>query len=221
MKTIVYRNFGIDYAFVPMGGPMGDTAVHSGGGMVLDLSNLSILVVDDSRSMRKILRAVLEGFGISEIIEADSPAAGLDQLERIQPDLIITDWVMKDASGIDLVKQLRAHNNPSISMIPVIMLTSYSEKSRVVAGIYSGIHDFVTKPIVPKLLYSRIVDIINNPRPFVRGGGFFGPEPRSAKFFDVVETERKENPNAFSDVDKSQVAGFEHADDEPNDAVYL
>lgn len=163
----------------------------------LDLGDLRILIIDDSRTMRRILRQVLDGFGILNVTEAESAEVAFGCLGDPRPDIIITDWVMEGASGIEFVKRLRADENQLISTIPVIMLTSYSERSRVVAGIYSGIHDFVTKPLVPRQLYARIVDIIERPRPFLKGPGFFGPEPRSEGFFDLVEAERAAKPYVF------------------------
>jgi DNA-binding response OmpR family regulator len=68
--------------------------------------------------------------------------------------------------------------------MPIIMVTAFSERSNVEAAISAGIDEFLVKPVSPQMLFKRIVWLIENPRPYLRFGSYFGPDRR-----------RQESPN--------------------------
>jgi len=146
----------------------------------LDLAALTFLVVDDSAYMRAILRTMLQGFGARRIVEAEDGAAGLEAMERSNPDILILDWVMPILDGAEMVRMIRQPKNP-FAYIPIIMVTGHTERSRIMEARRLGIHELLCKPISAKLLYQRIANVVLNPRDFVKSANYFGPAPREMR----------------------------------------
>jgi two-component system, chemotaxis family, chemotaxis protein CheY len=144
----------------------------------IDFNRLRFLVVDDNTHMRRILRTLLHGFAAREVYEAEDGASGLEAFSHYSPDIVITDWVMPTLDGLELTRMIRqpdAHNN---AFAAIIMLTGHSEKARVMAARDAGVTEFLAKPISAKGLYQRIVNVVANPRPFIRTKTYFGPDRR-------------------------------------------
>ncbi|MEM1285223.1 MAG: response regulator [Pseudomonadota bacterium] len=135
------------------------------------------MVVDDSAYMRRIVSAMLRGFGARRIHEAEDGADALEKIEIQPPDLLILDWVMPVLDGAELVKLIR---NPDhmCAYIPIIMLSGHTERSRVLSASKIGVNHFLSKPVSAKSLYLRMADCILHPRKFIRTEDYFGPEPR-------------------------------------------
>ena len=147
--------------------------------MHLDCSLLDIMVVDDSVHMRRIVTAMLRGFGARRIHEAEDGAEALEKIDMQPPDLIVTDWVMPVLDGAEMVKLIR---NPSsvCAYTPIIMLSGHTERSRVLAASKLGVNHFLSKPVSANALYVRMADCILHPRKFVQTDDYFGPEPRES-----------------------------------------
>ncbi len=144
----------------------------------IDFNRLRFLVIDDNAHMRRILRTLLNGFGSREVYEAEDGPSGLEAFTQYSPEIVITDWVMPGLDGLELTRMMRqpdAHGNAYVS---IIMLTGHSEKARVVAARDAGITEFLAKPISAKGLYQRIINVVANPRPFIRTKTYFGPDRR-------------------------------------------
>lgn len=145
--------------------------------MYVDCAPLEIMVVDDSAYMRRIVAAMLRGFGARRIHEAEDGAEALEKIEMQPPDLIIVDWVMPVLDGAELVRLIRQPDFVC-AYAPIIMLSGHTERSRVLAGSKLGVNHFLSKPLAARALYKRIADCILYPRRFVRTDDYFGPEPR-------------------------------------------
>ncbi len=141
-------------------------------------NRLSFLVVDDNTHMRRIVRTILASFGSREIYEAEDGAEGLEAVDSYSPDIVITDWVMPVLDGAEMVRMIRNPDGGPNAFVPIIMLTAYSEKRRVLEARDLGVNEFMCKPISAKSLYHRIQSIITNPRPFLRTKTYFGPDRR-------------------------------------------
>jgi len=146
----------------------------------LDLGSLTFLVVEDSAYMRTILRTMLQGFGARRIVEAEDGASGLEAMERANPDIVICDWVMPILDGADMVRMIRNPANP-FAYVPIIMVTGHTERSRIMEARRLGIHEMLCKPISAKALYQRVINVILNPRDFVKTPTYFGPAPREIR----------------------------------------
>ncbi|MGB0670826.1 MAG: response regulator [Rhodospirillales bacterium] len=141
-----------------------------------DISNLKILVVDDSEHMRKIVCAILHAFHVQRIREATDGADALKIANVFQPDLIIADWQMDPLDGIEMTRMLRRDQSFFNPFVPVIMLSGHTELKRVAEARDAGVTEFCAKPISARTLYARIVTCIENPRDFIRAAGYVGPD---------------------------------------------
>uniref|UniRef100_UPI003BAA7AD4 response regulator n=1 Tax=Stappia sp. TaxID=1870903 RepID=UPI003BAA7AD4 len=143
----------------------------------LNLSNLRVLVVEDNLHMRRILRRMLSGFGVTLIHEAEDGAEALEQVARQDPDLIITDWLMPIVDGAELTRRIRSGNSPGC-FVPIIAVTAHTQKRRVVEARDCGVTEILCKPVSAKALYLRIANCVLNQRDFIRSKTFFGPDRR-------------------------------------------
>jgi two-component system, chemotaxis family, chemotaxis protein CheY len=141
----------------------------------IDFNRLCFLVIDDNAHMRRILRTLLHGFGAREVYEAEDGAAGLEAFTHYIPDIVITDWAMPIFDGLELMQMIRQPGANANSYVAIIMLTGHSEKKRVTAARDAGVTEFLCKPISAKGLYQRIINMVANPRPFIKTKTYFGP----------------------------------------------
>ena len=167
------------------------------GSMVrIDFNRLRFLVIDDNAHMRRILRTLLHGFGAREVYEAEDGAAGLESFTHYVPDIVITDWAMPIFDGLELTQMIRQPGANSNPYVAIIMLTGHSEKKRVTAARDAGITEFLAKPISAKGLYQRIVNVVANPRPFIKTKTYFGPDRRRNVNPNYAGAERRKGGKA-------------------------
>jgi two-component system, chemotaxis family, chemotaxis protein CheY len=162
----------------------------------IDFNRLRFLVIEDNAHMRRILRTLLYGFGSREVYEAEDGAAGLEAFVHYVPDIVITDWAMPIFDGLELTQMIRqpdANSNPHVA---IIMLTGRSDKTRVMSARDAGVTEFLAKPISAKGLYQRIVNVVANPRPFVKTSTYFGPDRRRVVNPNYAGPERRKGGKA-------------------------
>lgn len=146
-----------------------------------DFESLKVLVVDDSRPMRSLIKSFLSGFGVRELYEASDATEAFERVLDLEPDIVITDWRMPPTDGIHLVERIRTDPDSPNPYLPVIMLTGFTELHRVKQARDAGVTAFLAKPISAAALYRRLCTVIDDQRPFVRVGNFFGPDRRAKK----------------------------------------
>jgi two-component system chemotaxis response regulator CheY len=146
--------------------------------MAADFSRVKILIVDDNGYMLTILRTILHGFGIKQIYESRDPADAFDLVRSDSVDIIITDYQMDILDGLDFVRLVRTADDSPNPLVPIIMLSAYSERSKVMAARDAGVTEFCCKPITARETFAKIASVINEPRPFIRTKGYFGPDRR-------------------------------------------
>ena len=112
-----------------------------------------VLVVDDSRSQRRIVSAFLKRWGFS-VREADCADAALELCRTAPPDLVLSDWMMPGMSGPEFCREFRGLTRDTYGYF--ILLTSKSEKNDIAHGLDAGADDFLTKPINAAELRARI-----------------------------------------------------------------
>lgn len=127
--------------------------------------------------MRRLLRSMLNGFGVRDVAEADNGADALQLVKQRNFDIILTDWEMPIIDGLELTRLVRDESNES-PYVPVIMLTAYGERQKVMAARDMGVTEYLVKPVSAKQLFLRIQECIANPRTFVRTKTYFGPDRR-------------------------------------------
>ena len=113
-----------------------------------------VLFIEDDDAIRLALRLALEDEGY-EVVEAHDGASGLVQFGQCQPDVVLLDLRLPDLSGFEVCKAMR-----SSSTVPIIMVTAQTEAADMVAGLEAGADDYITKPVVPKVLSARIAAVL-------------------------------------------------------------
>lgn len=156
-----------------------------------DFQNLRVLICDDSRQMRSLLKTFLNGFGIKNIEEAVDADVAFKGMEQFDPDLVITDWNMPPTSGLDFIERIRMGDDSPNPYVPIIMLTGYTELHRVKQARDAGISAFLAKPLSAQSLYKRLVAVVDDNRPFIRNGKYFGPDRRTVRTSDFMGGERR------------------------------
>ncbi|MEW6595787.1 MAG: response regulator [Thermodesulfobacteriota bacterium] len=117
-------------------------------------SNLKILVVDDSKVMRHIIRNHLTALGFTDIREAASGRQALGLLAKGSFDLILSDWVMPGMHGIELLRQVRG--NEATRHIPFVMVTAEAQPHLIFEAIQAKVSDYVVKPFTREVLQRSI-----------------------------------------------------------------
>lgn len=115
-------------------------------------SRMKILLVDDSKTMRNIQKAVLTQLGHTDVQEACDGQDAMSKVGAYKPDLMLVDWNMPIMDGLTFVKTFRQTNKTT----PIIMVTTEAEKARVIEAIKAGVNNYVVKPFTPDLLSQRI-----------------------------------------------------------------
>jgi two-component system chemotaxis response regulator CheY len=113
---------------------------------------MKILLVDDSGTMRRIQANILQSLGFNDIVQANDGTDGLKMYQMTAPALVITDWNMREMSGLDLVKAIRETDKAT----PIIMVTTEAEKTRVVEAVQAGVSDYLIKPFKPEQLEAKV-----------------------------------------------------------------
>lgn len=160
------------------------------------LNDIHVLVVDDNKQMRFLVRCLLRAGGISKVIEAETGAQALDIMRRRPVDLIIVDWKMAPVDGLAFTQMVRRKGDSPNPYIPILMLTAHTEISRVAAARDAGVSGFVKKPISARLLFDRISNVLTDTRMFVRTEGFFGPDRRFGQDPHYAGPMRRESDSA-------------------------
>ncbi len=146
--------------------------------MPYEFENITVLVVEDNQPMLDVTKSLLLTFGVGQVIGAKNGEHGFEKYCEYNPDLIIADWMMKPVDGISFTRQVRNAPQSPNQFVPIILMTGFSEKRRVIQARDAGVTEFLVKPFSARDLYRRIAQVIERPRQFVRSGDFFGPDRR-------------------------------------------
>jgi two-component system chemotaxis response regulator CheY len=143
------------------------------------IAALKVLIVDDEHTMRKVTRSLLQASCVKTIYEANDGRGGLEAICTLAPDVVILDWEMPSPNGVEFVRQVRSPGKFPFPDVPIIMLTAFAERSRVVEAVRFGVNEFLLKPVSSKALFVRLVSILSKPRRMVKKGDYYVPEPRN------------------------------------------
>lgn len=146
-----------------------------------DLSRLNVLAVDDNAHMLQIVRVLLRGFSIGRIRDTRDVAEALDIIKRETVDIVITDYQMDILDGIEFTRMVRTAKDSRNRYVPIIMLTAYTERSRIFAARDAGVTEICAKPVTAHQLWMKIGATINHPRTFVTNKVYFGPDRRTSE----------------------------------------
>ena len=111
-----------------------------------------ILVVDDSRTSRKILKGLLEENGHEVIAEAVNGDDGYLKYKELQPDIVTMDIVMPGMDGLEAAKAIRALDRPDAKTIPIFAMTANAFREDVTRSLDAGMNEHLTKPLEPEVV---------------------------------------------------------------------
>ena len=115
---------------------------------------MKVLVLDDSKAMRTILKKILESVG-AIVEEAGNGQEGLKKLELgIQPDIVLVDWNMPGMSGLEFVYAVRA--NPQYRQLQLMMVTAETERSQMGKALAEGANEYVMKPFTKEVILGKL-----------------------------------------------------------------
>lgn len=120
--------------------------------------NIRVLIVDDYKTMLRIIRNLLNQIGFKEVDEAADGTQALEKFNSGNYGLIISDWNMEPMSGYDFLKAVRAgaHNNK----VPFIMVTAESKTENVIKAKQAGVSNYIVKPFNAETLKAKIESVL-------------------------------------------------------------
>ncbi|MFA5679124.1 MAG: chemotaxis response regulator CheY [Pseudomonas sp.] len=116
--------------------------------------NMSILVVDDFPTMRRIVRTLLKELGFANVDEAEDGNDALSKLRNGGFELVISDWNMPNLDGLEMLRQIRIEDG--LKHLPVLMVTAEAKKENIIAAAQAGANGYVVKPFTAATLEEKL-----------------------------------------------------------------
>jgi two-component system, chemotaxis family, chemotaxis protein CheY len=173
-------------------------------------SSLCVLILEDNEHMRQLLRRLLLAMGVRQIYEYADGSQALAEIRVKRPDFILADYSMEPMDGLEFTRAVRRLPDDSHCVVPIIMVTGHTERSRIQRARDAGVTEILAKPVTAAALYQRIELIVHKPRPFVRAPNYIGPCRRRRTNEDYAGPwRRKDDPlhNAVDVGSESEAAG--------------
>ena len=122
-------------------------------------TDIDILVVDDSSTMRRILRMTLGRCGFNNVEEAADGKEALAKCEAKQFNCVLTDWNMPNMDGLQLILKLR--EMPNYKDVPIVMVTTEGAKDDVIEALTRGANSYIVKPFTPETLNEKMKEVLS------------------------------------------------------------
>ncbi len=119
----------------------------------------TVLVVDDSGTIRRIVSTFLKDKGCKDIIQASDGLKAISKMEEKKPDLIISDWNMPNLNGLEFLKIVRG--TEEYKDIPFLMLTAEAQKQNVMEAVAAGVSNYVIKPFSNEELSKKVKMVLS------------------------------------------------------------
>ncbi len=120
---------------------------------------MKILVVDDSSTMRRIIKNTLNHLGYKDLLEAEDGALAWETMtQNADIGVLITDWNMPNMNGLELVKKVRAEQK--YADVPIIMVTTEGGKIEVITALKAGVNNYIVKPFTPQILKEKLEAVL-------------------------------------------------------------
>ena len=121
-------------------------------------TNMPILIVDDYKTMLRVLRNFLRQLNFSNIEEATDGSMALQKLRQQDYGFVISDWNMEPMTGIQLLREVRADDK--LKHLPFIMITAESKSENVIAAKQAGVSNYIVKPFSAETLKSKMTSVL-------------------------------------------------------------
>ena len=143
-----------------------------------DYAQLGVLIVEDTLYMANMLRGILNGLGVRNIVSARTGEDALSALMRGKVDLAIMDDLEPPLDGLSVVRAIRTAEESNLNEIPVIFVTTRRERGSIIEARDAGVTEILSKPFSAQQLIDRIDTVLTRPRAIVRSADFTGPARR-------------------------------------------
>lgn len=120
--------------------------------------NMNVLIVDDYKTMLRIIRNLLKQIGFDNVDEASDGSAALKSLREKDYGLVISDWNMEPMTGLELLKEVRA--DEKLKETPFIMITAESKSENVIAAKQAGVNNYIVKPFNAETLKTKLQSVL-------------------------------------------------------------
>lgn len=120
--------------------------------------NMQVLVVDDYKTMVRIIRNLLKQLGFNNVDDAADGSTALDMMRSRQYGMVISDWNMEPMTGYELLKEVRADGK--LKETPFIMVTAESKTENVIAAKKAGVNNYIVKPFNAATLKGKLVSVL-------------------------------------------------------------
>ena len=120
--------------------------------------NMNVLIVDDYKTMLRIIRNLLKQLGFNNVEEATDGSMALMMMRQQPFDLVISDWNMEPMTGFQLLKEVRADD--TLKGVPFIMVTAESKTENVIAAKQAGVNNYIVKPFNAATLKTKMESVI-------------------------------------------------------------
>ena len=127
--------------------------------MAVDLK-MNVLIVDDYKTMLRIVKNLLNQIGFSNVDEASDGSEALAKVQQKEYGLIISDWNMQPMTGLQLLQAVRA--DARLKHVPFIMVTAESKTENVVAAKQAGVNNYIVKPFNAAVLKGKIATVLGD-----------------------------------------------------------
>jgi DNA-binding response OmpR family regulator len=159
--------------------------------MPYDFRKVRVLIVDDQKYGRDLVKAIMKSLGVGAIDTAADGDSGYLAFRENPADIVITDWLMEPTCGLALTRRIRIEAKSPNPRVPIIMASGFAERWRVLKARDAGVTEYLVKPFTGKQLLERLTAVIEHPRPFIRAGEFFGPDRRRKSSFDYAGPKKR------------------------------
>ena len=122
--------------------------------------NMYVLIVDDYKTMLRIIRNLLKQLGFNNVDEATDGAMALQMLRVGTYGLVISDWNMEPMTGLQLLREVRA--DPKLKPVPFIMVTAESKSENVIAAKEAGVSNYIVKPFNAETLKTKMSSVLGD-----------------------------------------------------------
>lgn len=120
--------------------------------------SMNVLVVDDYKSMVRIVRGMLNQLGFVNVDDAPDGAAAMALLKEKSYGLVLSDWNMQPVTGLELLKQVRAEEKTRAT--PFVMVTAEAKVENVIAARQAGVNNYVIKPFTLAVLKQKLTSVV-------------------------------------------------------------
>ena len=122
--------------------------------------NMNVLIVDDYKTMLRIIENLLKQLGFKNIQQATDGGSALKLLRENNIGLVISDWNMEPMTGLQLLKEVRADDK--LKAIPFIMITAESKTENVIAAKQAGVNNYIVKPFNADILKQKLIAVVGS-----------------------------------------------------------